>query len=99
MATESQLKEWKKQLIKDFPQVEGYFIDLVLDLYKSNPDYIKKLPKRKFKEIKDEVPKEIVGVVNVVPADAPEVKKWFKEPIYIPPEYEVQEQPRIVEDA
>lgn len=86
MATEIQLKTWKKELMRDYPNVDSYFVDLVLDLYKYNPDYIKKLNKKKFQPINEEIPTEFVGAIDVVDGNNEEfIKKYFKEPEYIPP--------------
>jgi hypothetical protein len=86
MATEVQLKTWKKELMTDYPNIDPYFVDLVLDLYKHNPDYVKKLHKKKFEPINKEVQTEIVGAIDVVDgSDEAFIKKYFKEPEYIPP--------------
>lgn len=83
MATEVQIKQWRKELMKDYPTTDPYFIDLVLDLYKYNPDYIKKLPKKKVKPVETTpIEKEVVGAVSVIPADDTEtINKYFKQPI------------------
>jgi len=84
MATKAQLKQWKAELTRDYPTCEPYFIDLILELYEKNPEYIKKLPKRKFKEVTAETPKEIVGAVSVINNPSEEIiKKYFKEPTVI----------------
>lgn len=90
MATEIQLKQWKKELMAEFPNCEPFFIDLVLDLYKHNPDYVKKLPKQKVKPVEAKpLPKEIVGCVDVVRQPTADfIDKYFKKPIYLPPEEE-----------
>lgn len=82
MASEHQLKQWRKELLADFKHCDPYFIDLVLDLYKHNPDYVKKLPKRKFKEVKQDLPREIVGACSVINNPDDEfISKYFKPPI------------------
>jgi hypothetical protein len=84
--TQTQRKQWKQELMRDYPNIEPYFIDILLDLYDKNPEYVKKLPKRKFKPVEQKTPKEIVGAVSVVDGSNEEfVKKYFKEPEYIPP--------------
>lgn len=84
--TASQRKQWKQELLRDYPNTEAYFIDLVLDLYDKNADYVKKLHKKKFKPVTQEVPKELVGAITVVDGnDESFIKKYFKEPEYIPP--------------
>jgi hypothetical protein len=89
MATDIQIKQWRKELIRDYPQCDPYFLDLVLDIYKHNPDYIKKLHKKKFKEITTEVPKEIVGGMSVILADDTEtISKYFKTPVALNEDYE-----------
>jgi hypothetical protein len=87
--TDAQRKQWKQELMRDYPLTEPYFIDLVLDLYKFKPDYVKKLNKKKFNAIEQETPKEIVGAISVVDGnDESFIKKYFQEPIYLPPEDE-----------
>jgi hypothetical protein len=84
--TPSQKKQWKQELMRDYANIEPFFLDLVLDLYEKNPDYVKKLHKKKFKPVTNEVPKEIVGGITVVDGtDEAFIKKYFKEPEYIPP--------------
>lgn len=90
MASDHQLKQWRKELMADFPNVEPYFLDLVLDLYKHNPDYVKKLPKRKFKEVKQNLPSEIVGACSVINNPNDEfINRYFKEPLIIKDEENV----------
>lgn len=81
----SQKAKWKQELLRDFPNVETYFIDLVLDLYEKNPEYVKKLSKKKIKDFKPvEVPKEIVGACSVVNnPDEEYINRYFKPPITI----------------
>jgi hypothetical protein len=86
--TTIQKKQWKQELMRDFPNCEEYFINLVLDLYEKNADYVRKLNKKKFKPIEQETPKEIVGAIEVVPGTEEVIKKYFQEPIYIPPNNE-----------
>jgi hypothetical protein len=87
MATDIQLKQWRSELKRDYPQIEDYFLNLVIDLYKANPDYVKKLSKKKFKEASNDIPHEIVGAVNIIPADDKEtMDKYFKEAIVLPKE-------------
>ena len=89
MATDNQMKQWRNELKRDYPQCADYFIDLVLDLYKGNPEYIKKLHKRKFQELNNDIPNEIVGAVDVTPStDTEAMKKYFKEPVILPKEDE-----------
>lgn len=89
MATEIQMKQWRSELKRDYPQCADYFIDLVLDLYKANPEYVKKLHKKKFQELTNDTPKEIVGAVDVIPStDTEAMKKYFKEPVMLPKEGE-----------
>lgn len=85
MATEMQLKTWRAELKRDYPKIEDYFLDLVLDLYKNNPDYVKKLSKKKYKEVSGDIPREIVGAVDVIPSTNTELmNKYFKEPVVLP---------------
>jgi hypothetical protein len=84
MASDQQLKKWREELIRDYPNTDPYFIDVVLDTYKHDPDYIKKLPKKKFKEVKQEIPSEIKGAVEVITPDEEFIKKYFQEPIQLP---------------
>ena len=85
--TPAQKQLWKNELMKDYPTTDRYFIDLVLDLYEKDPTYIKKLSKRKFKEISNDIPHEIVGAVDVIPStDTEAMKKYFKEPVILPKE-------------
>jgi hypothetical protein len=80
--TEHQIKTWRRELLQDNPTCDPYFINLVLDLYKNDPYYIKGLSKRKFKPIVIQVPKEIVGAISIVPAtDEKFRKKYFQEPL------------------
>lgn len=84
MATKAQLKQWKAELTRDYPTCQEYFIDLILELYEKNPEYVKKLPKRKFKEVKTETPKEIVGAVSVINNPSDEIiSKYFQPAIVL----------------
>jgi hypothetical protein len=99
--TTIQKKQWKEELMRDFPNCEEYFINLVLDLYEKNADYVKKLNKKKFKPLEQETPKEIVGAIEIVNGcDEAFIKKYFQEPIYIPPnddeKAQVIENPTII---
>lgn len=89
MATETQIKTWRSELKRDFPKCDDFFLDLVLDLYKHNPEYVKKLSKKKFKEVTSDIPHEIVGAVDVIPStDTDFMNKYFKEPLMLPAEEE-----------
>ena len=91
MATEMQLKTWRAELKRDYPKIEDYFLDLVLDLYKNNPDYVKKLSKKKFKDVSGDIPREIVGAVDVIPSTNTELmNKYFKEPVVLPADNEAE---------
>ena len=84
MATKSQILQWRAELIKDYPTTDPYFIDLILELYEKNPDYVKRLPKRKFKNVNKETPKEIIGSVSVINNPSEEIiNKYFQPPIVL----------------
>lgn len=48
--TDKQIEEWRKQMKKDHPLVEDYFIDLLLEVYKSDPGYVEAAVKKAKKE-------------------------------------------------
>ena len=84
MATKTQIAQWKDELQRDFKSCDPYFINLICELYESNPDYVKKVVKKKFKKVEVDTPKEIVGAVNIIKDPTPEViDKYFKAPIVI----------------
>lgn len=84
MATKAQIRQWKEELKRDFPTCEPYFIDLVCDIYEKNPEYMKKLPKKKFKPVENTTPAEIMGAVQVLNNPSDEIlNKYFKKPLVI----------------
>jgi hypothetical protein len=50
--SEKQIKEWKQQIQNDYPHLNNWFIDLTLELYKTNPEYFRELKKMINKEKK-----------------------------------------------
>ena len=91
MATDTQIKQWRTELMNDYKNCDPYFIDLVLSLYKNDPEYVKKLGKNKFKKVEHEVPSELVGNVSIIDAsDTEKINHYFKEPIVLPEGDEVK---------
>lgn len=91
MTTEHILKQWRTELMNDYKNCDPYFIDLVLQLYKNDAEYVKKLTKRKFKKVVNEVPKEIIGGVSIIDAnDTEKINHYFKQPIVITDDDEVE---------
>jgi hypothetical protein len=91
MATKTQIAQWKEELKTSFPNCDPYFINLICDIYETNPEYIKKVVKKKFKKVEVETPKEIIGSVNVIKDPSPEIiDKYFKAPIVIKDDDQVE---------
>jgi hypothetical protein len=84
MATKTQISLWKNELKRDFPNCDPYFINLICEIYETNPEYVKKVVKKKFKNVEVETPKEILGAVNVIKDPSPEIiDKYFNAPVVI----------------
>ena len=81
----SQRNKWKAEMLRDYPNIEPYFVDILLDLWEKHPEYVKKLHKKKFKDFKHvETPKEIVGSVSVINNPSDDfLAKYFQPPLEI----------------
>lgn len=83
----SQKQKWKQELMRDNPNAQEYFIDLVLDLYERDAEKFKKLVKKhqktKPEPIKEQA-KEIIGACEIIHnPDEEYINRYFKTPLTI----------------